>query len=488
MSATDVRRPNILLIMADQLRRDALGVYGSWAGTPHIDELARSSTIFDRAVTVSPACQPARLSLAMGQYPHNFGLWSNGPGFVPAGAPTWMSAIRDAGYDTSTFGKLHLGRLGKDLRENEDHAVSIGFDTVNEALDPRGCFAKMSHMTQAWADAGLLEAFRDDHADRLANAPLEARPSMLPLDLYYDVYVPSRAIDHIAALPADRPWFCNLSFPGPHEPWDAPEPYASMYAPEDAPTPVPVATDAEPAAPSYLDKMLRGVAHRDRAVIAGLQANYAGSVRLIDDQIGRVLELIRERGEWEHTVIAITSDHGEMNGDHGRVYKGNFYQSAVSVPLIIRIPGVTRGERSAALVELHDVGPTLAELAAAPLVVEQFAQSLVPSCHDPTAPARAVHISEYKRDYMVSDGRYRLVVNRDAESVVLHDLQQDPGEQHNVLTGHRDVELELREGLFRAITWAQLTAKRPGNVRAFRLQKAEAQARLASDQPSGVTE
>ncbi|HJT45775.1 MAG TPA: sulfatase-like hydrolase/transferase, partial [Chthoniobacterales bacterium] len=96
---------NILLIMCDQLRADALGCSGSWVRTPNVDRIARNGVRFTNCVTNSPVCLPARISLATGRYPHNTGVWDNCPYELPETTPTWMSAIQQAGYRTSVFGK-----------------------------------------------------------------------------------------------------------------------------------------------------------------------------------------------------------------------------------------------------------------------------------------------------------------------------------------------------------------------------------------------
>lgn len=460
-------RPNILFIMADQLRRDALGVYGSWAETPHCDRIAAGAMVFDRAVTNSPVCKPARFSLALGQYPHNHGLWSNGPMKVPEGTPTWMSELQRAGYSTSVFGKLHL-RGARDLRKQEAAIASLGFDVVNETVGPRGCLRSASHLVAAWEDAGVADAFRRDLAQRLANDPFVVRPSPLPLDLYYDTWVPARACEHIEQLPCHAPWFCMVSFGGPHEPWDAPEPYHSRFDPADAPDPLPRTRRSADARPTSLDGRPRP-AHRlgpDR--IRAIRANYAGSVALIDDQIGRLVAAVKQRGEWDETVVIITSDHGEMNGDHGLFYKNTFLDASVSVPLIVRIPGADPG-RCHAPVELLDVGATALEVAGVE-PTPNASRSLVGLCGDPTGPARTTALSEFLRECMVVDDRYKLIVDAEGESVMLFDHLEDPTESIDHLTepGTSDIVAGLRDELLRTLIGTQIDASdvpKPGGTR-----------------------
>lgn len=472
-------RPNVLFVMADQLRRDALGCYGSWAATPHLDALAAEATVYDNAVTTSPVCIPARHSLALGQYPHNFGLWSNFPGGIAPGTPTWMNSLREAGYATSVFGKLHLGG-GKDLLRNEARIVGLGYDVVNEIPGPRGCAKAISHMTTAWDEAGVGDLFRDDMAVRLTSGLFDPRPSPLPLEYYYDVWISERAVEHLDTLPVGEPWFCTVSFAGPHEPWDAPEPYASMFDPADAPAPIRGGPAPGPN-PTSLEHLQRWAAGLDDDVIRALRANYAGSVALIDDQIGKLVDAVERRGDWDHTVVVVTADHGEMNGDHDLVYKNNFHEGAVQIPLVVRVPGQEAG-RDAAPAEIHDVGPTVAALAGTELDHEQYGRVL-PGL-GPDSPPRPVAISEYLGDYLVFDGRHKLTVDDRGESAQLWDRVEDPDEMVNRAgdAAYADVEADLRDQLLRVLAATQLAQKPGARHGSYGRQIEEARARL--DEPS----
>ena len=153
-----------------------------------------------------------------------------------------------------------------------------------------------------------------------------------------------------------------MSFGGPHEPWDAPEPYASMYDPRDMPAPRKVFRETGARPRGLLDERFGLPGGPTEEEAAACRANYAGNITLIDDQIGEILEVITARGELDNTVIAFTSDHGEMNGDCGLIYKKNFLDGAVRVPMLIRTPETARcraGQRDTtcdAPVEWIDLG------------------------------------------------------------------------------------------------------------------------------------
>src|SRR5262245_55381719 len=329
---------NILLIVTDQQRWDAMGWSGGWVRTPHMDWIARHGLRCTNCITTSPVCIPARISMATGQYPHNTGVWRNIPYALPARAPTWMQVVRNAGYRTSLFGKSHLHPHRGDLRLREPLVRAYGFDDIDEVSGPRASTKTLSHMTSRWQAKGLWEKYKADFAERFRTKPYLVRPTVLPLEDYYDVYVAQQAKAYLQMYDRPQPWFCWVGFPGPHEPWDAPEPYASMYNPANMPPPCP-APRGRPGRPVGLfDHSLANQIQFEPGEVGRLRANYAGNVSLIDDQVGQLLDTVRARGELERTAIVFTSDHGEMNGDCGLTYKSNFMASATRVPLMLSTP------------------------------------------------------------------------------------------------------------------------------------------------------
>ncbi len=455
-------QPNILFFMTDQQRADAMGWSGGWLKTPNLDRIAGEGVRFSRCVTTTPICVPARVTLATGRYPHNNAVWNNLQYTLPEDASTWMRVIRDLGYRTSLFGKTHLHPHGDvDLREREYLLHAYGLDDVNEIGGPRASARTGSHMTAMWEEKGVWEAYRADFKERFDNKPHVVRPSVLPLELYYDVYVGQCAKRYLEEYDREEPWFCWVSFGGPHEPWDTPEPYASMYEPATMPEPIPRAPDDHDRPRGWLDEFME---HRspklDPGDEAAMRANYAGNVTLIDHQIGEVLEVVEKRGELDRTVIAFTSDHGEMNGDWGLIYKQNFLSGAVSVPLIVRTPEtVSNGGRvNGSPAENCDVGPTLVELAGGEIEYQQFAKSLVPAMNGSTTPYREDAISEIQREIMLANAKWKAAINEDGRVYLLFDLENDPDETRNLagLDDYRDVEDGLRLRMLERIAQSQL--------------------------------
>ncbi|RKU38917.1 hypothetical protein C6496_05300 [Candidatus Poribacteria bacterium] len=454
-----MKSPNILFLMTDQQRWDAMGCSGDWVETPNLDRIASEGTRFTNCVTTSPVCIPTRLSLATGLYPHNTGVWDNMNHQMPAERPTWMQAVRDAGYRTSLFGKTHLHPHSGDLREREGLMNAYGLDDVNEIGGPRASAKVLSHMTVEWETKGLWDAYRADYRERFSTKAYLVRPSTLGLENYADIYVGQQAKQYLQNYNREEPWCCWVSFGGPHEPWDTPEPYASMYDPKEMPPAISrQSTGDRPK--GHLDRLMERLNPTfEPGEIGRLRANYAGNVTLIDAQIGEILDAIKGRGELENTVIVHTSDHGEMNGDHGLIYKSNFLNGAVRIPLLVRTPDSSNaGTVSEGPVEWIDIGPTLVELADGELAHRQFGKSLCPVLADTEATHRDFAISEIQGEIMLLNREWKVALNADGEVYLLFDVQNDPNEIDN-LAGKpevADIETTLRLQILERLVQTQL--------------------------------
>ena len=324
-----------------------------------------------------------------------------------------MRTVRGAGYRTSLFGKTHLNHAGNDVRTRAHLLTAQGIDDVYETVGPRQSARTLSHMTAEWESLGIWDAYQRDFAERFATKPhlLLVRPCPLGFSTllhYYDTQFAQKAKAYLEAYDRDQPWFCWVSFGGPHEPWDTPEPNFSRYDPEQMPPtlsgglrggerPGANSTPPSPGGPAPTP-----------AHVAALRANYAGNVSLIDDQTGQLFTVIERRGEWQNTVVVLCSDHGEMNADYGQRYKGNFLNRAARVPLLVKGPGAGVYE---APVEWFDVVPTLAAFAGAELDFAQFAASLMASLRDPGVATRSEALSEIYQKVMVMDTSWKCAVN-----------------------------------------------------------------------------
>ncbi|GAB4291582.1 MAG: hypothetical protein Fur0025_26880 [Oscillatoriaceae cyanobacterium] len=459
------KKPNILLLMSDQHREDAMGCSGGWVRTPNLDRLAAEGIRFSNCITTSPVCIPTRLSLVTGWYPHNTGIWDNCNYTLSPDSRTWMQVIRAQGYRTALFGKTHWHSQKSDLRDGLPLLDAYGFDEAIEVSGPRANTSIRSQMTDEWEAAGLWQPYKDDFAERFRFCPQIVRPSPLGLYYYYDVWVARQACHYLESYSGEEPWFCWVSFPGPHEPWDAPEPYATLYDPANMPVPAPIPT-MEPNRPTgWFDEQIANPrVVLDESDPPQMRGNYAGNVTLIDDQIGEILGVIQRRGELENTIIVYISDHGEMNGDCGLTYKSNFMKGSVQVPLLIRTPetlGSVAGSVYPYPVELLDVGPTLVALAGGTLDYPQFGKSLVPVLRDPNQLHREDALSEIRQEVMLLQSRWKIALNQQGQVYLLFDIENDPQETTN-LAGRPDmmkISAELRYRILERIKQSQVQSE-----------------------------
>lgn len=457
-----IKQPNVLFLMTDQQRWDAQSHIANWVQTPNLDLIAQEGVSFTQCVTTTPICIPARVTLATGLYPHNTHVWTNLQYALPESSKTWMRKLREIGYRTSMFGKTHLHPHRGDLRDRVHLLHAWGIDDVNEIGGPRASAAVMSHMTAMWEEKGLLQAYRDDYAERFRNKPHVVRPSVLPLEDYADVYVGQQAKQYLSDYDRDQPWMCWVSFGGPHEPWDAPEPFASMYNPGNMPLPVRrfESTDNRPT--GWLDMFMeRRSPAFDEGDEAAMRANYAGNVTLIDEQIGQIIGVIKERGEWDNTVVAFTSDHGEMNGDHGLIYKMNFLDGALRVPLLFRSPETVNkgGIRNEFVVENCDLGPTILDIVGGEVDYVQHGVSLKDGFAGDRPKQRTDGLSEFSNEVMLATEDWKCALNREGEIYLLFDRINDPDESTNLAAHgeYSDIENEMRRKTLERIASTQLS-------------------------------
>ena len=446
-------RPNILFIMTDQLRYDAISEKeGSSRYTPNLDALADCAVQFTNCFTTSPICAPARASLLSALYPHQMGIWNNDPHIFPKKAKNWVKILKAQGYRTSIFGKTHYYPYNgsvPDMRQAEPLLAAYGYDDIDEIPGPRVSGKLLSHMTALWKEKGYLDIVREDLQRRYSGKHTCTEPSPLPLSLYPDVYVGSKANEYLRAYDRSEPFFCFVSFGGPHDPWDCPTEYSKRFDSCKMQTPRPCFTDNNPDRPQGVWDEEQHHPPLDMQDIEAVRKNYAGKVSLIDEQIGMLFDTLRKKNVWDDTLIIFTSDHGEMLGDCQRLYKQNFLEPSVHIPLLVKQPYQTTAVQSNALVELLDIGPTFVDYAETTMDYPAEGISLRGLCEQTQESIRGVQFSEYNQEIMVFDGRWKLVVNKEKEPYLLFDLESDPFEQSNVVTFHPDEEVRLLKAIER---------------------------------------
>jgi arylsulfatase A-like enzyme len=389
------RRPNVLLIVPDQLRAQALGCTGNRdVKTPNIDRLASQGVLFRQTFANTPVCCPARAVLLTGKYAHKNGMVCNDLRLRES-ETTLAELLKEAGYKTGLIGKWHLDGGKRDPGFVPPGPRRQGFDFW------AACECRHDHFRPIY--------FRD--------TPRPVRPGKFEAEALADV-----AEEFIRANQA-KPFFLMLSLGPPHDPYGAPEKYVRLYDPEKL---------------TMRPNWKEGVPHAGRKEIAA----YYAAITAIDDQIGRLMRLLNDLALERDTIVVFTSDHGDMLGSQGQRLKRKPWEESIRVPGIIRYPArVKGGRRTDALLSHVDLTPTLLSLCgvAIPKDVQGsnradvvlgksdkgpdsvFFQIFVPFAGDGTPhPWRGVRT-----------GRYLYARTRD-KPWLLYDLDDDPYEQKNL--------------------------------------------------------
>ena len=345
------RRPNILLLQADQLAPHFLPVYGHPVTlAPNLSELAGSGAVFDSAYCNSPLCAPSRFSMMTGQMPSDIGAYDNASPLSPA-VPTFAHHLRRGGYRTVLAGKMHF--VGPDQLHGFEERLTTDIYPADFGWTPD------------WDDAD-----RDPVRSYLRQAARDLKRAGVSgptLQMHYDDEVTHRAVRWLRGPgDGDRPFALTASFIHPHDPFNITRAYWDRYrgrAIDDPITP-PAATDVPLDEPS---RQLRAALDLDGLDLSGAEVRtarraYYAAISYLDDCIGKVLAALRERDRGRPTAIIFVADHGEMLGERGLWFKMSFFERSARVPMIITGPGIAP-TRVATPVSLIDLLPTLLDIA-----------------------------------------------------------------------------------------------------------------------------
>ena len=435
-------RPNVLFIMADQLRADALGCYGNpICQTPHLDGLARSGVLFERSLTPNPICVPARASITTGNYSHRATGTKNNGGLIRDDQPRLAAHFAGHGYHTYACGKLHYVPYAPPGQPRILHGFQHCDLTESGRLvrqhDPENTLRGLEDYIDYLEDAGWGGFSR---AHGIGNNDVRPCPSPLPPEHHVDHWVADRTIarlrQHVRGHP-DEPFLLFCSFPKPHSPYDPPAGFVERYDPRDIPPPL--GTDAmRDSRNPYLERVrhTHGMDTLSPAARLVIKAYYYALVTHQDAQVGRVLAALDAAGVADDTIVVYTADHGDLLGDFGAYFKCVFLNGSVNVPLILRGPGLPAGQRRGQLVGLQDLLPTLAALTGCPLGHAVHGIDLSAALQDDAAPVRDVFYSQCcdppRTSAMVSDGRWKYCYAQEGAVEELYHLADDPDELDNL--------------------------------------------------------
>jgi len=424
-AARIARTPNILLLMVDQMRYDAMGCAGNpHIRTPALDRLARTGVRFSRCYSPIPVCIPARHGLLTGRFAAAHGRYSLNVPIPEPNLPTLPQLLGLAGYTTRAIGKMHF-------RPVRRHFGFHRMELMEEIPDYREDDEYLQYLK-----ANGYGHIRWAHGVRSV-LYLLPQVSVLPEEHHGSTWVADRTIDFLVRH-RNRPFFCFSSWIAPHPPWNAPEPYASMYDPDSLSEPVGLGRDPETLPPRMrkADGHTRGMTPEMRRRVKAL---YYGQISLIDKGVGRILRALDELGLAENTLVIFTADHGEMLGDHGSWGKHLPYEASARIPMLVRLPGRTEpGRVCDDLVSLLDILPTALDVAEMPAAAGELpGRSLLGREGGGLKEPRKRLVIEYGREesrwLALHDGRWRYARYLRDGWEELYDLESDPGEERNLL-------------------------------------------------------
>ena len=434
------QKPNIVLITSDQQRFDTVGAYGSVVRTPVLDQLAAEGSLFEYAFCNNPVCMPSRACMQTGRYTHQHGLrYMESAIHTTPGLPPWevtfMERLQNADYRTGAFGKLHMHphkgfdemqlTNGQGARWHGPYGAPFGPHQFGDD------YARWLEEKRPGAYAQIYEQRRSREYRQYHSAVT----SVLAFEEYVDYWITENTIDFIERE-KDNPFFVWMGLCNPHTPVDAPEPYSTMYDPDDIVLSEKYLKRPESSRVPEPDVMRRWIAH------------YYGLCTMVDDLVGMVVKKLKELDLYENTLIIYTSDHGEMMGDFGRFGKGRFYEPVIRMPLIIKPPDGDENvqRRVSGLVELIDLAPTILDYAGLRIPPSVQGISLRPILKGEAGGKEQI-LCEYTTENKESNGkcirtgRYKYARWSPQGREELYDLHTDPDELNNLADDERYADL-----------------------------------------------
>ncbi|TWT81532.1 Arylsulfatase [Planctomycetes bacterium CA13] len=455
--AADKSRPNVIFLMDDQHRWDALGVVDGAVKTPNLDALAKSGILYDQAVCQAPMCIASRNSMMFGLYPNQTGVLRNGHGMPDAQLPArpLPELFRDAGYQTAGFGKTHWGLVcGTRGFETRYIAECLENDAVMMIDDAPAAKQRYD------AESKTMGPGEEDNLGYLGFT------SPLPEGEHRDGWVTNKCLEFIdGEIDPERPLFLYLSFLKPHAGHNVPAGYEDRYDVNDTQyaSQPPWTEDRSPHAAGvnrrdkYIDYWSKATDEQWRLMTMRYRANCTW----IDDMFGRALKALQRKGVLDNAIIVFCSDHGEMLGE--RFYRFNkycLYESSVRVPLVLAgsaIPEQLRGTRDHRAAELVDLYPTLLSATGIEVPQQSVGLNLLDRQKRP-ASFCALHEREAEAAFMWRTADHKLIlrmkrrVDDDASTYTANDiiggeffdLVNDPQEWRDLYSAP-SVHLETRE-------------------------------------------
>lgn len=425
------QRPNILLITTDQQRTDTIRAYGgnNNAVSPSLDRLASQGVLFADAVTAAPQCRPARQSWLTGVHTPFHGVIDKDEKYAENPLPAYPDLLKEVGYHTVHIGKCH-------------------FDPIPNTYDLRFPMDK-------WAPFSKPLKKEDLHDWE-----------------YLDTVLVNRTMKFLRKNPP-TPWMIHLSLVSPHSPVTPPLEWAGLYDNVSLPKvnyrkseELELPSQARETNQATRDKTYSG--KNERKLDQARRAYYALTA-YIDNQVGRLMEFLDEQKISDSALVIFTSDHGNNNGDHGLLGKGNFFDSSWKVPLIMRWPGHLPAGATRTHASGVDVTATITAIACVPedRTAHMSGFNLIPfeGASSRQLENRSVGVGSFKQGYALLTDRFKFVYYPLQSEGLLFDRVRDPLEQNNLYAKEdfKDLSERLRQAVVKWLSSQQYTSDfRPG--------------------------
>ena len=418
------KNPNLLFILSDQHRYNVWGKYNSIVQTPNLDRLAEQGITFHHDYTVAQPCAPARASLLTGRYAELHRVWGNDE-CLPAIETTWADVLHRFGYHTLAVGRTHNIHQGFEL-------VRVPYGNSFPMLD----YSDVHQIP--WGPQGFIS------------------PSPVAVKDYYETKVARTAVELLEDVSRNQPFAMYVGFQIPHPPFVIPEPFNSMYRPED----MILEPNGQPPDSENIARMVDREfgRHLTEGAQRRMQAVYYGMVSLLDESVGIILDGLHRLGLEENTLVVYTSDHGEQMGHRGLWNKGFGYDPSFRVPLLMSRPGtVPAGIDCGAMVESVDLFPTILDALDIPEAPRPTGRSGRSFWHLALSGEERPHrgwvygsvSNGMGRIYRDSNWKLWYEIEKNLTIAELYNLADDPHELRNVFDD--ETCRETRDGLLRKL-------------------------------------
>ncbi|MFX1444968.1 MAG: sulfatase [Promethearchaeota archaeon] len=481
---------NVLFIITDQQRADHLSCAGnSGLKTPHIDSICNGGIRFTKYFCATPICMPNRGSFFTGSYPSVHGTRSNGINLNP-NIPTISEILKSQGYHTVSIGKTHFNFYAFPYKKKKVESLEVipywmsgklkspfptpyyGFDEVKLTVGHGDVCA--GHYME-WLEEKNYDKL-DFLKSRLISIYENYYETVLPEELYPSAYITDQTVEFLERYSegnnGEKPFFLHCSYNDPHHPVCPPGRYKDMYKPNDIELPSNFKDGENLLNHKFLGEILKDSRFPhllpqkvDENIAKIFTALTYGSIAMIDDGVGKILRTLEKTGMADNTMVVFTSDHGDYCGDHGLILKGPaHYRSIINMPLLWKVPGLTKSGVSDSLINTVDLPKTILNMLGVrkSLHPEAFqGYDITPVLKDPNEKVRERILIEHDEE-IASDRIFRvrtLVTERHRLSLYdgyenfgdIYDYTSDPSEVDNLWTKNRELKNKLVEEQLREI-------------------------------------